>query len=401
MRLLFLTTVLPAAGRSGGEIVSQSVIDALVQGGHEVRVLGYRRPGDDFAGRGDACVGQRPIETSGAGLRPAVWMASALARRTPYSTAKYRSRAYRSAVRREHNLQPAAVFVDHAQAHFALDSIRASSRPLVFIAHNAEAEGYARLATAADRRVARWIHRREARLIREVEVELARRARQIWTLTEADAAYFRSLQPGADVRALEVSSRMVAPPTEAPTCDIGLIGSWSWRANAVGLEWFAAEVVPRLPDQVRIEVAGRGAQWLRDRHPNLVVHGVVPDARSFLARSRVVAVPALAGGGVQIKTLDAIAAGVPVVTTPVGVRGLGELPRSTVVVEDAADFALQLSQLAADGDRQRPDPDAIAWSSGRRARFRDSVATWTQDVTRTPRPGQTPGATPKRASACD
>ena len=186
----------------------------------------------------------------------------------------------------------------------------------------------------------------------------------MWALTPDDAAALVSLG-GTDVRTLDVASYLQARPVATPTCDIALLGSWSWRANARGLEWFTTDVVPQLPRDVRVEVAGAGADWLRDADQRLVVRGRVEDAEGFLASSRVIAVPAVAGAGVQIKTLDAIASGVPVVATEPAVRGLDQLPPSVAVAEGAEAFASHLMLLARQTDRERSREAALAWSSAR------------------------------------
>jgi hypothetical protein len=381
--VLMLTNVLPGGRRTGGEIVTQSVVDALFKAGREVRTLGYRRPGDGARPqRGELCVGRRPAETRAAGPRALAWGARALATRTPYSTTKWRSRAYLRAVDEALGEGPGAVIVDHAGLHVVAPPADRSGARSVFLAHNAEGEMYARLAAAAGTRAGRSVYAREARLIREVETQLATRSRQVWTLTESDADYFRAISPAADVRTLEVASPLCEPVDAAgPEYDVALIGTWNWRANAHGLEWFADEVVPRLPAGMTVEVAGRGADWLQGRHPNVAVRGVVPDAQRFMSKARVMAVPSVEGGGVQVKTLDAIASGVPVVATRVATRGLHGLPASVAVAEGAADFAENLRSLAAEPGRDALRAEAVAWSRARRERLDANVASWVGELT--------------------
>ena len=379
MRIVVLTTVLPGGRRGGGEIVTQGVVDALRQGGREVLVLGYARPEDSDGGRpGELRVGQRPIETSVAGPRSLAWMARALATGTPYSVAKYRSRPYVAAADQALGDGTAAVIVDHAQAYFALGRSRDAGR-LIFLAHNAESEAYARLSDGLRGPVA-WANRREARRMRDVERELARRAAQVWTLTAEDAYYFRSLNPGVDARMLEPASAL-EPPTAVPTpsYDAALVGTWSWRPNALGLDWFSSEVVPHLPLDFTVEVAGSGSERIAGRHPGVAARGVVPDARSFLSEARVIAVPGVAGGGLQMKILDAIASGLPVVATSVAARGLRDLPESVAVVDDPAAFAGELVRSAADGGR-RPRREALEWSRARRARLDAAVTSWVSEL---------------------
>jgi glycosyltransferase involved in cell wall biosynthesis len=168
----------------------------------------------------------------------------------------------------------------------------------------------------------------------------------------------------------------------SPVCDVALIGTWNWGPNARGLEWFSAEVVPRLPSTMTVEVAGVGAEWLDGRHPNVAIRGAVHDAEAFLSRARVVAVPSLAGGGIQIKTLDAVACGMPVVATQIATRGIDDWPESVAIAAEASDFANQLERLAISPERERLREEALAWSRARRERLATSVADFSSALTR-------------------
>lgn len=368
MRAVVLTTALPGAGRSGGELVTKAMAEALRGAGWDVAVVGFARPGVPPAS-GEVAAGERPIETSAAGRRAALWMARALATRAPYSVAKYSSRAYVEAARRELGRGASLVIADHAQVAFAVRALRPLPAPLVFVAHNVEADAY-RATTADSGGARRILHRREARLIGRRERELAEAARQVWALTGDDARAF-----GPAAHALAVPSHLEpADQPDEPARDIALIGNWGWGPNAIGLRWFAEEVVTRLPDGAAVEVAGAGADWLAGRDPRVAVRGVVPDAAEFLAGARVAAVPATAGSGVQIKTLDAIACGIPAVVTPTAARGLPPLPASVTVAADAPSFAAALGRRLVHGERERLRAEARAWSRERASAFAAQVA---------------------------
>lgn len=191
MKILYCTTVLPSRRRTGGEIASQSFIDALRLAGHEVLVLGYRRPDDSSAlGLDEVLVGVRPIESEGAGLNPIAWMLSAFIAGRPYSCEKYVSAAYRKVMTAYLARDPQCIVIlDHAQVAF-LGADLPSSRRVVFVAHNVEAELYQSQALTQRSIFRRWLLRREARLIGALETGLSARAAQTWVLTEHDASAF-------------------------------------------------------------------------------------------------------------------------------------------------------------------------------------------------------------------
>jgi glycosyltransferase involved in cell wall biosynthesis len=368
MRVLVATTVLPVAPAGGGEVATRGFADALRAAGHEVEVLGYQRPADpppdDDALR---AVGRRPIESAAAPRATrAAWAARALLSRRGFSEAKYVSGAYRRALRAAAaGPQPDLVVIDHAQMAWLVGAVRA---PLVHIAHNAEHRLYREAArdTTGPRRL---VAAREARRLSAAEQRLARAAREVWTLTTDDARAHAAL--GATTRAFAFAG---APPPAQPAAarrpgSVALLGTWTWGPNRAGLEWFLDDVLPRLPDGLEVLVAGRGAEAVAGTRARAV--GFVSDASAFLAAAGAVAVPAVAGGGLQIKTLDAIATGAPVVATPLALRGIEHPPPSVRVAGDAEAFAAALAAAAAGA----ADPQVgREWARRRAERFGREVA---------------------------
>lgn len=370
MTVLFLTTILPGDRRTGSEVASAAFVEAMRAAGRRVVVLGYRRLGTDPPRHADdVAAADRRIETRGAGVRALGWMAGAFARRIPYSVAKYRSRAYRGAVDQLLGEGPDAVVLDHAQMAWALPP-GGPGRPWAYIAHNVEHDLY-RAAGERGRGPLALVNRREARRIEAVERALAAAATRVWALSEADARGLESLGAPAprrfDLAPAEVGE--TGGDVEAHH-DVGLLGTWTWEANAAGLRWFLDEVWRRLPGSVGVAVAGAGAPELPD---GVTRAGVVPDARAFLRAARVVAIPSVAGSGVQVKTLDAIAAGVPVVATSLALRGIPDPPATVRVADGAEAFARALVEALA-GPADGAEAAARAWAAERRARFEADVA---------------------------
>jgi hypothetical protein len=367
IRVALLTTVIPLARRSGGEVVDMAFVDALRDAGHEVHAAGWlppdapdpREPWVELAGR-------RHIETAEAPASDkALWLARALARRVPYSLAKYAGSEYDRAAAAA-TVGAALTIVNHAQAPAKAQT----AAPVVHIAHNVEHDLYADAAARAGSSGRRLLMR-EARLMERRERQLATEAVAVWCLTQADAARFAAL--GArrtvvfPVPGRPAHSSGIRPDREG----VALIGNWTWEPNAVGLRWFATQVAPQLDASLKLAVAGAGAEQALGGSPErLSLLGRIPDADEFLAKAKVVVVPAMAGGGIQVKTLDAIAAGASIVTTPMGVRGIDDPPASVRVEDDPQRFAAAVNELAATA----PSDEGIAWAQRRAERFAQLVA---------------------------
>lgn len=369
MRVLFATTVLPHGQTSGGEIASAAFVQAIRDAGQEVTVFGYPRNSLTSL-PGSVPMPARSIETRDAGLSSFTWLAGALATGRPYVCEKFRSPLYRDRLLRA---APADLLViDHAQMGWLLPMTRRVAPRLVVIAHNDEAALYARQAEITCNPLKRALLRRDARLLGHLQIALARRADQVWTLSGTDKAVFDRLGT-AKVHAMPLPARPVPAFYPVPqTADIGLLGTWSWDVNRAGLRWFIDEIYPRLPSHLRIHVAGRGSEMANGAGPNLRGLGFVEDPVHFLRSVGVLAVPTTAGSGIQLKTLDAIAVGTRLVSTPLGLRGIDAVPAFVASAQTAPEFARSL--LAALAAPPVARSAATAWAEDRHRRFRAAIS---------------------------
>jgi len=369
-RVLYLTTVYPGHRRTGGDVCSQDYIDGLKRSDVEVDVVCFLRPGDPWPSDPSVhVVEQRAIESAQSGFWFYLWMLICLLRGTPYSAEKYRSSRYRRVVSEllARHRYPLCI-LDHASRLSWMLPELPPDLPVVANTHNIEHLLYEGLQRKASRPINRWVYAREARLVKVIELDLAAKAAEVWTVTPVDGAFFSGLPSPPRVRAFETAPAHFTPPRPLPPkrYDVGLLGNWQWHANLEGLQWFVDEVLPAAPE-LQVELAGNGADWLREQSPRLRVRGFVEDGRHFLCEARVIAIPSTSGAGVQIKTLEAIALGMPVVATTIAVRGLSDLPSTVQLADDPYQFAALLRQAVA-RPSAGPEPAALAWAARLRGR---------------------------------
>jgi polysaccharide biosynthesis protein PslH len=133
----------------------------------------------------------------------------------------------------------------------------------------------------------------------------------------------------------------------------------STEANADAVQFFARQIFPRirrtLPRARTLIVGSRPTPEvlaLHDGH-SVVVTGTVPAVEPFLQHATMSVVPIRFGGGTRIKILEALAHGVPVVSTRIGAEGLEvEDGRHLLLADSPDDFADACISLSRDGARR-------------------------------------------------
>jgi glycosyltransferase involved in cell wall biosynthesis len=187
---------------------------------------------------------------------------------------------------------------------------------------------------------------------RTKEAALLTQADAVIAIQQSEAATLREMLPGTDVLVVEhgLDAQYVAVTEEAKHC-VGLLGAGS-LANIAGLNWFLDEVWPLVSSQVptaTLLVYGRLSQALKRSDKQVRLEGLVDHTSDAYKRFAIAINPIWMGTGLKIKTVEALAAGRPVVSTSVGAEGLEDLdPKLLIIEDDAGSFAAKLVQLLRD-----------------------------------------------------
>lgn len=110
------------------------------------------------------------------------------------------------------------------------------------------------------------------------------------------------------------------------------LGSMDWLPNQQAISWFIEEMweqLQALDKELCFTVAGKNMpDWMNKyrSHKRITLLGEVDDAHLFMTSHWVMVVPLQAGSGMRVKVLEAMALGIPVVSTSVGVEGIGCKP---------------------------------------------------------------------------
>jgi glycosyltransferase involved in cell wall biosynthesis len=129
-------------------------------------------------------------------------------------------------------------------------------------------------------------------------------------------------------------------------------GLLSYFPNEDGMVWFVREIWPRIRvvcPEAQMDVVGSYAAGFVERMgPNegITIRGLVPDLTPFIREASFLVVPLRLGGGTRVKILEAWAKGLPVVTTPVGIEGLGGRHEENALIANTSEgFAAECIKL--------------------------------------------------------
>jgi glycosyltransferase involved in cell wall biosynthesis len=143
-------------------------------------------------------------------------------------------------------------------------------------------------------------------------------------------------------------------------------GSMDWEANIDGVEYFCAEIWPRVLKSVpgaRFRIVGRNP------HPrvralasdSIEVTGSVPSVIDHMKDAAVFVVPLRIGGGTRLKIYEAMAMGKAVVSTSVGAEGLDvEDGRNIMLADTTPSFADSIIKLLCDRQARKQFETAAA-----------------------------------------
>lgn len=134
-------------------------------------------------------------------------------------------------------------------------------------------------------------------------------------------------------------------------------GSMDWLPNEDAINFFTSQIWPRVRNSApaTLTIVGRNPRAslieMSERDDSITVTGRVEDVRPFMRRAAVYVVPIRIGGGTRLKIYEAMASGLPVVSTTVGAEGLPVAHEEELLLADTPEaFAGEVARVLTDKD---------------------------------------------------
>lgn len=334
MRILWLTTRPPFPLDSGGKIVIHERIREMHRRGHRIHLVACEEEGDPAA-RGPVIEKLLTIcET--VDLFPRRWgVRLAMTTRTPFCASSRMPPQRLTRTLAQIAQRCDLIQVEHSAMIPASRAIRALAPglPAVLTLHADCQPVFDKLSKDAEVRLAkRIVYAEEARRIQHLE-DRALRGDEFRFVTFVSREHREAAARAAPSRADQFrfiplswgkwGGESSSPPRMGSGDALLLVASFLDEGNRLSASWLVERVLPLLKHKgVRVLLVGRHADRLRELAGGGVeIVSDPPDLGPWYEQAAVALVPVHNGGGVRVKLLEAVAMGIPVVTTPLGVEG--------------------------------------------------------------------------------
>ena len=238
----------------------------------------------------------------------------------------------------------------------------------VYRSHNLEYQIWERLAISTPQPLKKWYLALQSKRLKRAEIDAWCRMDAIVPIVETDSLVIRTalteiqqinqIDSGdSDSRQPKIHVYQPGIAIERPFAFIHQpmslfhIGSMEWQANEQGVMWFLNKVWPLVlsaQPNAKFHLAGKGLSKQDPRffQSGIVNHGEVSNAEDFMHEHGVMIVPIQAGSGIRIKTLEAMALGVPIVSTSIGAQGLTVMDDVEIkIADEPKEFAAAICTL--------------------------------------------------------
>ncbi len=199
-------------------------------------------------------------------------------------------------------------------------------------------------------------------LTKRLECHIYRKFHTVFVMSEYDKKFLLAMEPSLNVQVLTHPVYMPqGRERERETKSLLFVGAMDRGPNIEAVSYFSKAILPlirrHMPD-VRFYVVGSRPLpevcELGRYDENITVTGFVEDLESYYGRAYVFVAPLLRGGGIIVKIIEAMAAGLPVVTTSIGNEGIGAEDGSHLLVANTPnEFAEKVMRLFLDEELWR------------------------------------------------
>ena len=351
MNILIISAFLPYPPNQGGKIRVFNLIKYLSRYNRVSLACLSSEKVEDYGPLSDFCEKIVCVERPDRRIRDLVTF---LLGKAPFNYVRYSSKEFRSALSELCRTHPFDVVqVEMPMLWQYADTL--ADLPMVLDAHNIEYEIVSDLRTASSNPFKKALYELEKKRLRKREEGAWEECRLCFTVSDKERATIVT-RIGDSKKVVTVPNgvdleKFVFQPKKERNRRILFLGGMDWAPNLDAAQYFLEEIYPRIHESMpdaEVDFVGKDLWKIKDliRSANIQQHENVPDVLPWFQKADVLAVPLRQGAGTRIKIIEAMAAGLPVVTTSKGCEGIDVIHGKHLLVADTTEeFANEIIRL--------------------------------------------------------
>jgi polysaccharide biosynthesis protein PslH len=207
-----------------------------------------------------------------------------------------------------------------------------------------------------------WIHKIEAKRMMTYEEEIASKFDHLTIISQQDKEQFEFAK-AKDIKVIPNGIGNYFNITKSPTpktYQFVFVGNMSYLPNVETVEYIVSQILPLCPSDYKLLIAGANpnSRVKALENSNVSVSGWIEDIRDAYLSGKIFLAPMWSGTGQQNKILEAMALGVPCITTQIVNNAIGATHLEEILIADTKDEFLKMIQLL-DGDQKLYDKISI------------------------------------------
>ena len=234
-------------------------------------------------------------------------------------------------------------------AFYISDEIKSHGVKQIFGTENIEHNVYDEYANNTNF-LLRPLYRLQVDKIRKEEASLFKQADLCIAVSDTDARQVREYARECEVikNGVDIDEFKFNLPKNKKGNRLLFVGNFTYFPNVDAINFFYNEIFKHLPGDIRLTIIGKKVKTLKFDDLRIEKKEFIPRIQDAYEESDLVVAPVRLGGGTNFKVLEAMAAGVPVVSLPDRLEGLDLSNNKHIVIVKEEEFAQKIIPLLND-----------------------------------------------------